>query len=66
MLMSQVAHLCTDILEGWWGDNGEAEQEYVGLGIGERTKTACGISLVIASLRSQADSLVVFLPCCIP
>ena len=41
----RAPHLGPDVFEGWRGDNREAQQEYVGLGVAEWTQAA-GMSAV--------------------
>lgn len=36
------AHLGTDVFETRWGDEGEAEEEDIGLGVGQRSEAAAG------------------------
>ena len=53
---SRISHLCLDVVEGWGADDGEADEEYVGLGIRQWSQSVV-VFLASSVPQSEADGL---------
>lgn len=53
-----MSYLCSDVVERWRADDGETDEEYIGLRIGEGSET---VVILLASRipQAQADGLAI-------